>query len=97
MPSSDRTPEPEIDTRQRWPTLSRPGATCCDMPGRSGREPNAISTGKIALSQGSSGIRHGLKAIRWMVDDRNVFLLSNSAPCGGGSSGGVQNEMQNCL
>jgi CRP-like cAMP-binding protein len=46
---------------------------CCDTPGRSRREANAISTDKLRYRfGGSSGIKHGSKAIRWTADRRQV-------------------------
>jgi hypothetical protein len=63
-----------------WPTLSSFGATSCDTPGPSRRDPNVISTGKSrARSARCSGTGHGLTLIRWTVVARNLFLLPNAA------------------
>src|SRR5579859_6822609 len=72
LPTEGRSPK--RTSAARWPTLSRCGAVCCDMPGRFRREANVISTGKLRYRFGGcSEIKHGSKATRWTADARYVF------------------------
>ena len=52
-------------------------------PGHSHREADAISIGKLRYRfGGSSGIKHGSKAIRWTADAGKIFLIIIRKPRG---------------